>query len=75
MTIVSKTAVAVSLALTTLFAALPAATAYPHPYRHANRLDQRADRADFNGNFGRSARLRRRAGRIRHRTYDRRHGY
>ena len=72
MNTVRKVAIAASLALTALFAVLPASAAR-HPLRHASRLDRRANRAAYHGHFRRSAHLRREAGRIRRRTYMRRH--
>ena len=63
-----------SLAFGTL-AALPAsAQYYHHPMQrhHATRLDRRAAHAAYNGNYGRAARLRGHAARLRHAAN---HGY
>ena len=72
-----RAAAAFGLASLTLGAltALPAsAQYYHHPIQrhHAARLDRRAAHAAFNGNYGRAARLRTHAARLRHAAN---HGY
>lgn len=85
MTFVRKTAAVLGLAAITLsaFAAAPASAQYYHhhyyrPYAHpmqrrnAVRLDRRAARAAYNGNYYRAHRLRHDATRLRHAAN---HGY
>ena len=69
-----KVIAAAGLAAWSVLAALPVSAQHYHPVqrRHAARLDRRAAHAAYNGNYGRAARLRSHAARLRHAAN---HGY